>query len=86
MSLLVERQTVDAHLAMDARILIQEVLVDAMVDDVPLILAGNLEHRVVGCAVDLVLRLLLDDEVVVLVDSDRSEGRLTGAIAHMVVG
>jgi hypothetical protein len=76
MSLLVERQTVDAYLAMDAGVLFDEVLVDAVIDDIPLVLAGDLEHTVMRCAVDFVLGFLLDDQVVLLIDGDGAEGRL----------
>lgn len=71
---------------MDAGVLVQEVLVDAVVDDVPLITAGNLEHAVVGGAVDAVLGLLTDDQIVLRVDADGAEGRLRGAVADVVVG
>ena len=85
-SLLVERHAVDTYLAVDARLVMNEVLVDAVIDDVPLVLARNLEHRVVGSAIDLVLGLLLDNHVAVLVDRDRTEGRLRRAVAYVVVG
>ena len=73
-ALLIEGQLVDAHLAMDARILMEVMLVNAMIDNVPLVLARNLQHGVMSCAVDAVLGLLLDDEVVLLVNGDRTEG------------
>ena len=63
-SLLVERHAVDTYLAVDARLVVNEVLVDAVINDVPLVLARNLEHRVMGSAVDLVLGLLLDNQIV----------------------
>ena len=85
-SLLVERHTVYTYLAMDAWLVVNEVLVDAVINDVPLVLARNLEHRVMGSAVDLVLGLLLDNHVVVLVDRDRTEGRLRRAVAYVIVG
>ena len=76
MSFFVEGQTVDAYLAVDAgrKVAVDVVLVDAVVDDVPLVLAGNLQDAVVCRAVDAVLGLLLDDEVVLLVNGDRTEG------------
>ena len=86
MPLLVERQAVDAHFAVDARLAVDEVLVDAVVNDVPLILARNLEDGVMGCAVNLVFRLLLDDQVVLLIDGNRTEGRLRGAVTDVVIG
>ena len=67
-ALLVERQLVDTYLAMDARIVVNEVLVDAVINDVPLVLTGNLEHRVMSSAVDLVLGFLFDHHVIVFVD------------------
>ena len=39
-----------------------------------------------GSAIDLVLGLLLDNHVAVLVDRDRTEGRLRRAVAYVVVG
>ena len=85
-SLLVERHTVYTYLAVDARLVMNEVLVDAVINDVPLVLTRNLKHRVVGRAIDLVLGLLLDNHVAVLVDRDRTEGRLRRAVAYVVVG
>ena len=84
--MLVERQTVDAHLAMDAWITVHEMLVDAVVNDVPLVLARNLQDTVMGCTVNLVLGLLLDNQIVVLVDVDGAERRLCRAVADVVVG
>ena len=46
--LLVEGQAIDAHLAVDAGLMVEEVLVDAVIDDVPLVLAGRSEERRVG--------------------------------------
>ena len=43
-SLLVERHAVDTYLAVDARLVMNEVLVDAVINDVPLVLARNLKH------------------------------------------
>ena len=57
-----------------------------MVDDVPLVLAGNLEDAVMGRAVDAVLGLLPDDHITLLIDGDGAEGRLAGAVADVVVG
>ena len=84
--LLVEGQAIDAHLAVDAGLMVEEVIVDAVIDDVPVVLAGYLEHRVVGRAVDAILGTLTDDHVVVLVDGDGAEGRLRRAVAYVVVG
>ena len=85
-ALTVEGQAVDADLAVDAWLMVNEVLVDAVVDNVPLVLAGQLQDGVVGRAVDLVLGLLLDDHVVLLVEGDGAEGLLRRAVAHVVVG
>ena len=40
---------------------LDEVLVDAVVDDIPFVLAGNLEHGVVGGAIDFQFGHLLED-------------------------
>lgn len=62
-SFLVESQSVGTYLTMDARSLVgvEVVLVDAMIEDVPLVLAWNLEYGVVGGAIDSVLRVLLQN-------------------------
>ena len=84
--LLIERHAVDADLAMDAWLVMDEVLIDAMINDVPLVLARNLEHRVMSGAINLILGLLLDDEVIILIDIDGTEGRFRCAVANVVVG
>ena len=71
---------------MDAGVAVHEVLVDAVIDDVPLILAGNLQDAVVRRAVNLVLGLLLNHQVVLFVNIDGAEGRLCRAVADVVVG
>lgn len=50
-----EGQGVDAYLTVDAwgELGFAEVWVDAMVDNVPLVLAWNLQHGVMGCAIDM---------------------------------
>ena len=48
----VEFQAVDAHFAVDARLVVKVLLVDAVINDVPLVFAGHLDDRVVGSAVD----------------------------------
>ena len=85
-ALLVERQFIDADLAMDAWLVMDEVLVDTMINDVPLVLTRNLEHRVMSGAINLILGFLLDDEVVLLIDIDGTEGRLAGTVAYVIVG
>ena len=67
-SLLVERHAVDTYLAVDARLVVNEVLVDAVINDVPFILAWNLKYRVVSCAVDELLGNLLEDSGVFAVN------------------
>ena len=73
---------------MDAwgKVAVDEVLVDAVVDDVPLVAAGNLQDGVVGRAEDAVFGLLADDQIVFRVDVDGAEWRLRRAVAHVVVG
>ena len=73
-TLLVEGHAVDAHLAMDAWLAVHKVLVDAVIDDVPLVFAWNLKDGIMGCAVDFILWFLLDNEVVAFVDVDGAEG------------
>ncbi len=86
LALLVERHLVNADFAMDAWFVADEVLVDAVVNDVPFVLAGNLEHRVMSCAIDLILGLLLDNEVIVFINRDGAKGRLRRTVAYVVVG
>ena len=90
-ALLVERQTVDAYLAMGAgntaaELAVYIVLIDAVIDNIPLVATRNLEHGVVGGSIDLVLGLLTDDKVALLVDADGPQRRLGGAVADMVIG
>ena len=58
-----ELHLVDAGLAVPTRTLaaIDVVLVDAVVYNVPLVLAGNLQYAVVGRTIDLLLRTLDED-------------------------
>ena len=70
LSALVERHLVDAGFAMNAWFMVDEVLVDAMINNVPFILAWQLEDRVVSCSIDFLLWHLLDDPVVLLVNVD----------------
>ena len=64
------------------------MLVDAVVDDVPVValLRGQLQDAVVRRAIDALLGALLYDAVVLLIDGDGAEGRLGSAVAHVVVG
>ena len=48
----VELEAVDAYFAVDAGLVVEVLLVDAVVDDVPLVTAGHLDDGVVGGAVD----------------------------------
>ena len=59
-SLLVERHLVDANLSVESRaeITAQIILIDSMVNDIPLILSWEFEYRVVSSTVDFVLRIL----------------------------
>ena len=85
---LVEGQAVDAHLAVDAgrEASVDEILVDAVVDDVPFVATWNLENAVMRRAENVVLGLLLDDHVVLLIDGDGIEGRFSRTVADVVVG
>ena len=60
------------------------VLVDAVIDDVPLVLAWNLKDGVVGSAVDFVFWHLLKDDRL-LCHFDWSEWRFRGSVANVVV-
>ena len=75
-ALLVELHLVDAHLAVHSGTaflaVVDEVFVDAVIDDVPLVLAGYLEHAVVGCAVDALLWHLTQHVIVLGVDGERT--------------
>ena len=55
---------VDAHLAMNARLLIglNEVAVDAMIDDIPLISAWKANQRTMCGSVNALRRVLLQDD------------------------
>ena len=88
-SLLVEGEAVDAYFAMGAGYAIAEIYivpVDAMIDDVPLVVPWYLEDGVVGGAIDLVIGPLFNHAVAILVESDGAEGRFGCAVAHMIVG
>lgn len=89
MAFLVEGHTVDAHFAVGAGFgaAVDVVLVDAVIDDVPFVLARQLEHRVVCGAVDKLVGLLEEDGGIGSVNHlDGSEGRLGRAVAYMIVG
>ena len=60
---LVKCHLVDAYLTVSARaeLTLAVVRIDAMVNNIPLILAIHLKNRVVGSAIDLVLWILLKD-------------------------
>ena len=72
---------------MNARLFVclDEVLVDAVVDYVPVVGAGNVNHRVVGSAVDGVLGVLLQCDRL-FCHGDRSKRRFRCAVSHVIVG
>ena len=82
-----ELHAVDTGLAVPAGTLVagDVVLVDAVVYDVPLVLAGNLQYAVVGRTVDLLLGALDEDDGLVGY-LDGAEGRGGGAVGYVVVG
>jgi hypothetical protein len=57
----------------------------AVIDYVPLVLAGHLQHRVMCGAVDLLVGTLDEDDWLVG-NLDRTETRCRCAEGHMVVG
>ena len=54
----IEFHLVDADLTMYSWLMMDVILVDAMIYDIPLICAWLLNHGVMGCAINLVLRVL----------------------------
>lgn len=71
MTFLVELQAIDAHFAMHSWHAIAsayEMLVDAMIDNIPFVLARDLEDGIVGGAINLILGALLDDAIVLFVE------------------
>ncbi len=80
----VERQFLYAYLAVNAGTVVQIVLVDAVIHDVPVVGTGHVDHRVVACAVDF-LRRILDDYDGIGSHLDRTCRRLGGSVGHVVV-
>ena len=62
-SILLKLHWIDAHLAMEARsvFVIEIGGIDAMIHDIPLILARNLEHTIMSSSIDFLIRTLLQD-------------------------
>ena len=83
----VEGHAVDADFTMVAGtlLLVDIVLIDAVIDDIPLVLAGHLDDAVVRRAIDLGTRLLHQHDAV-LSHGDGAHGRGGGAVGHVVVG
>ena len=71
----IEFQLVDANLTVNTWLEMDVILVDAMIYDVPLICAWLLDHGVMGCAINLVLRVLNQNDRI-LGYLDRTERRL----------
>lgn len=63
-AVVVEFHAVDAHLAMEtgAEVAINEIGIDAVIDEIPFVATGNLQHAVVGRAVDLLVGFLDEDD------------------------
>ena len=61
-AVVVELHLVDAHFAVHARLVLDVVLIDAVVDDVPLVFSRNLEHGVVCRAIDFLVGALDEDD------------------------
>ena len=83
----VKLHAVYADLTVNAGLLVSldEVFVDAMIDNIPFVRARNVYNGVVSRAVDGVRRILLDDDWL-LCHGDGTERRLGCAVSHMVIG
>ena len=85
---LVESHLVNAYLTVPSRtfLALNEIFVDAVIHDIPLVLAWNLKDGVVGSAVNLLSRTLNQDGWVFTVYLlNRSEWGFRNAVAHVVV-
>ena len=78
----IEFQLVDANLTVNTWLEMDVILVDAMIYDVPLICARLLDNGVMGCAINLVLRVLNQNDRI-LGYLDRTERRLGSSTDHM---
>ena len=58
----IEFHLVDTDLTVNARLMMDVILVDAMIYDIPLICAWLLDDGVMGCAINLMLRVLNQDD------------------------
>ena len=70
---------------MHSWLMLDVILVDAVIYDIPLICAWLLNHGVMGCAINLVLWILNQNDRI-LGYLDRTERRLRCSISHMIVG
>ena len=86
-AILVEVHAVDADFAVHTRAFfaLDVILVDAVIDNVPLIGVGNLKHTVVGRAVNLTLVVGTQDDRM-LGHLDRTKGRGGCTIGYVIVG
>ena len=81
----IEFQLVDANLTVYAWLEMDVILVDAMIYDIPFIGTWLLNHRVMGCAINLMLWVLNQNDRI-LGYLDRTERRLGCSVSHMIVG
>lgn len=81
----IEFHLVDADLTMYSWLMLDVILVDAMIYDIPLICTWLLNDGIMGCAINLVLRVL-DQNDRILGYLDRTERRLRCSVSHMIVG
>lgn len=80
----IEFQFVDAYLTVNAWLEMDVILVDAMIDNVPLICAGLLDYGIMGGAINLVLWVLNQSDRF-LGYLDRTERRLGGSVCYMII-
>ena len=81
----IERQAVDTYFTMRARPVVEVVGIDAMVDDVLVVGAGDVHNGIMSSAIDAVGGVLNDDDGL-RSHLDRSRGRSRCTVGHMIIG
>ena len=84
-AVVVEREAVDTHLAVVARTVAEVGGIDAVVDQIPVVGAGDADHGAVAGAIDQLVGILQDDDGLAR-HADGACGGGRGAVGHVVVG
>ena len=87
LAVLIKKQAVDAHLTVEAgpHLAVEVGRIDAVIDDVPVIIPRNADNTVMCSAVDFLSGVLLQHDRIGG-HSDRTQGRGCGTIGDMIVG